>query len=41
MKLLTANRLDDGRVIYLGADGVPTPRLAEAASLDEAAAAES
>ncbi len=36
MRIVTANRLSDGRVIYVDADGEPTPTLAEAAVLDEA-----
>lgn len=43
MKVLTANRLCDGRVVYLGADDRWTVRLADAARFAEtdAAAAES
>ena len=37
MKLLTANRLDDGRVIYW-AEGGTTPDLSQAARLDDAEA---
>lgn len=41
MKILTANRLDDGRVIYWGAEGRATEHLPEALWLvgDEAEAA--
>ena len=35
MKLVTGNRLGDGRVIYLGDDGEPTLDLAQAARLDD------
>lgn len=38
MKVLTANRLTDGRVIYWGVDGRVTDVLAEALWLDEAEA---
>ena len=38
MKILTANRLSDGRVIYAGADNQPVDRLDQAAVLDEATA---
>lgn len=42
MKVLTANRLADGRVVYLGADDHWTESLARAARFDgvDAAAAE-
>ena len=42
MKVLTANRLADGRVVYLGADDRWTERLADAARFADrdAAAAE-
>ena len=41
MKLITANRLSDGRVVYVGPDGGPTAELDRAAMFedDEAAAA--
>jgi hypothetical protein len=35
MKLLTANRLDDGRVIYWAEGGTTTEVLREAARLDD------
>jgi len=38
MKIVTANRLSDGRVIYAGVDNQPVERLDEASTLDEAAA---
>ena len=34
MKLLTANRLDDGRVIYWAEGGEPTGAMVQAARLD-------
>ncbi len=39
MKVLTANRLADGAVVYRGWDGGWTEALGEAERLDEAAAA--
>lgn len=36
MKIVTANRLSDGRVLYLGADGAPVLSLAEAGRFDAA-----
>ena len=38
MKIVTANRLSDGRVIYAGLNNQPVERLDEASTLDEAAA---
>jgi hypothetical protein len=38
VKILTANRLSDGRVIYAGPSGVAVDALALAERLDEAAA---
>ena len=38
MKVLTANRLSDGRVLYWGAQGLATEALAEALWLDDAEA---
>lgn len=38
MKILTANRLSDGRVIYAGPSGAAVDALALAARFDEAAA---
>lgn len=38
MKLLTANRLDDGRVIYWAEGGATTAALSEAARLEGAEA---
>ncbi|WP_426018016.1 DUF2849 domain-containing protein [Brevundimonas sp. DWR2-3-1b1] len=38
MKIVTANRLSDGRVIYAGADNQPVEQLAQASVLDEATA---
>ncbi|MBJ7511830.1 DUF2849 domain-containing protein [Brevundimonas sp.] len=38
MKIVTANRLSDGRVIYAGLNNQPVERLEEASTLDEAAA---
>ena len=38
MKVITANRLTDGRVIYRTADGQWSPNLAEAQPLEESAA---
>ena len=38
MKILTANRLSDGRVIYAGAGNQPVEQLAQASLLDEATA---
>jgi hypothetical protein len=40
MKVITANRLSDGRVIYVGEDGRAVPLLAEAGRFDDEAAAE-
>ncbi|GLK47088.1 hypothetical protein GCM10017620_00610 [Brevundimonas intermedia] len=39
MKIVTANRLSDGRVIYAGVDNQPVDRLEQAAVLDETTAA--
>ncbi|MEC7797794.1 MAG: DUF2849 domain-containing protein [Pseudomonadota bacterium] len=38
MKIVTANRLSDGRVIYAGVDNQPVERLDQASTLDDAAA---
>jgi hypothetical protein len=38
VKIVTANRLSDGRVIYAGLNNQPVERLEEASTLDEAAA---
>ncbi|HAF79666.1 MAG TPA: DUF2849 domain-containing protein [Brevundimonas sp.] len=38
MKVVTANRLSDGRVIYAGVDNQPVERLDQASALDDAAA---
>lgn len=38
MKVVTANRLSDGRVIYAGVDNQPVERLDQASTLDDAAA---
>ena len=38
MKVLTANRLSDGRVLYWGAAGLATEALSEALWLDDAEA---
>lgn len=38
MKIVTANRLSDGRVIYVGADRQPVEALADAVVLEEAEA---
>lgn len=38
MKLLTANRLTDGSVLWLAADGAWSPSFADAVTLDDAAA---
>jgi hypothetical protein len=38
MRLITANRLSDGRVIYVGANDNPVEALTEAESYDEAGA---
>ena len=38
MKVITANRLSDGRVIYAGVDNQPVERLDQASALDDAAA---
>ena len=38
MKAVTANRLQDGRVVFLGADGALVERLADATLFDDAAA---
>lgn len=35
MKLITANRLSDGRVIYVGRDGDAVAAIADAATFDE------
>lgn len=41
MQILTANRLDDGRVVFLAEDGSWSPRLSEArVARDEAAEAD-
>ena len=38
MKIVTANRLSDGRVIYAGVDNQPVERLDQDSTLDDAAA---
>ena len=38
MKIVTANRLSDGRVIYAGVDNQPVERLDQASTLADAAA---
>lgn len=38
MKIVTANRLSDGRVIYAGVDNQPVETIDQASVLDEAAA---
>ena len=38
MKIVTANRLSDGRVIYAGVDNQPVEGIDQASVLDEAAA---
>ena len=38
MKIVTANRLSDGRVIYAGVDNQPVDSIEQASVLDEAAA---
>ena len=38
MKIVTANRLSDGRVIYVGVDNQPVERIDQASMLDDAAA---
>lgn len=38
MKIVTANRLSDGRVIYVGLNNQPVERLDQASALDDAAA---
>jgi Protein of unknown function (DUF2849) len=38
MKIVTANRLSDGCVIYAGVDNQPVERLDQASALDDAAA---
>ena len=38
MKIITANRLTDGRVIYLGENGLPVESLGLAGRFDEQAA---
>ena len=38
MKIVTANRLSDGRVIYAGLDNQPVEGIDQAAVLDDAAA---
>lgn len=40
MRIVTANRLSDGRVLYLGRDGRAVSELNEAAVFDEAEEAE-
>ena len=37
MKIVTANRLSDGRVIYVGVDNQPVERIDQASMLDDAA----
>ncbi len=38
MRIVTANRLSDGRVIYAGVDNQPVNSIEQASVLDEAAA---
>jgi hypothetical protein len=38
MKIVTANRLSDGRVIYVGVDNQPVEHIDQASVLDDAAA---
>jgi hypothetical protein len=38
MKIVTANRLSDGRVIYVGVDNQPVEGIDQASVLDDAAA---
>ncbi|MFT6427532.1 MAG: hypothetical protein ACJAVC_000801, partial [Brevundimonas sp.] len=38
MKIVTANRLSDGRVIYAGVDNQPVEHIDQASMLDETAA---
>lgn len=38
MKIITANRLSDGRVIYAGVDNQPVDRIDQASVLDDPAA---
>ena len=38
MKIVTANRLSDGRVIYAGVDNQPVDGIEQASVLDDAAA---
>jgi hypothetical protein len=38
VKIVTANRLSDGRVIYVGLNNQPVERLDQASALDDAAA---
>ncbi len=38
MKIVTANRLSDGRVIYAGVDNQPVDRIDQASVLDDPAA---
>ena len=38
MKIVTANRLSDGRVIYVGVDNQPVERIDQAPILDDATA---
>lgn len=38
MKIVTANRLSDGRVIYAGLDNEPVERIDQASVLDDTAA---
>jgi len=39
VKIVTANRLSDGRVIYVGVDNQPVERIDQASVLDDPAAA--
>ena len=38
MKIITANRLSDGRVIYVGLNNQPVERIEQASTLDDATA---
>ncbi len=40
MKIVTANRLSDGRVLYLGGDGRAVANVSDAAAFDDEAEAE-